>query len=91
MLIKYSVITILLVGRRMNESQKNEFDNINSAADLQQYLWDKFPLPHNMVFVQGLLLASKVNRLYEKFVEFGKSMKEEPVTFFEQHISMTGK
>lgn len=75
----------------MNENEKREFDNISSIEDLQQYLWDKFPLPHNMVFVQGLLLASKVNRLFEKFVEFGKSMKEEPVAFFEQHISMTGK
>lgn len=75
----------------MNSTEKRELNEIRSTRDFQQYLWEKFSLPHNMVFVQGLLLASGVDRLYQKCVEFAKSMKKEPVTFFEQQISMTGK
>lgn len=70
---------------------KREFDEIHTTKDLLQYLWDNFALPHNMFFLQGLFLASGVDRLYQKCVEFSKSMKHEPITFFEMKSSMTGK
>lgn len=75
----------------MNSTEKRELDEIRSAMDLKKYLWVKFSMPHNMVFVQGLFLASKVDRLYQKCVEFAKSIQQESVTFFEQLTSMTGK
>lgn len=75
----------------MTPKEKYEFGKISNAEDLKQYLWDKYSLPHNMVFVQGLLLESKVERLYWKFVEFAKSRKNEPVTFFERHTPIKGK
>lgn len=75
----------------MTSIEKSELDQIRNAEDLKKYLWDKYSLPHNMVFVQGLLLASGLDRLYWKFVEFAKSRKQEPVTFFKKTTSMTGK
>ena len=75
----------------MTSKEKHEFGKISNAEELKQYLWDKYSLPHNMVFVQGLLLASGVERLYWKFVEFAKSRENEPVTFFERNTPIKGK
>ena len=80
----------LLLGIPMTSKEKHEFGKISNAEELKQYLWDKYSLPHNMVFVQGLLLASGVERLYQKFEEFAKSRKNEPVTSFERLAPIKG-
>lgn len=80
-----------LLGIPMNSTEKRVYDQISNTKDLKQYLWDYYSLPHNMVFVQGLLLASGVDRLYWKFVEFAKSWRQEPVTYFEKNTPINGK
>lgn len=80
----------LLLATLMTSKEKREFREIRDAKKLKQYLWDKYSLPHNMVFVQGLLLASGVERLYQKFEEFAKSRKNEPVTSFERLAPIKG-
>ena len=80
-----------LLDLPMTSKGKRECDEIHTTNDLQQYLWDNFALPHNMVFLQGLFLACEVDRLYQKCVEISKSMKHEPITFFEKMSSITGK
>lgn len=80
-----------LVDSAVNTAEERELDKIRNPRDLLQYLKKRYSLPHSMVFVQGLLLASKVNRLYQKCVDIAKSWKQEPIIFFEQKPLETGK
>ncbi|XP_078341372.1 uncharacterized protein LOC111108757 isoform X1 [Crassostrea virginica] len=74
----------VLEDSAVNTAEERELDKIRNPRDLLQYLKKRYSLPHSMVFVQGLLLASKVNRLYQKCVDIAKSWKQEPIIFFEQ-------
>lgn len=80
-----------LVGTVVNTTEERELEEIRNTKALLQYLRKKYSLPHNMIFVQGLLLASQVDRLYQKCVDVAKSWKQEPVTFFEQKTLEMGK
>lgn len=73
-----------------DEKDIDHIKRIGEKKDLQQYLRKKYKLHHNMVFVQGLFLACKAERLYQKCVDIAKRIKNKPVTFFEKNVSETG-
>ena len=71
-------------------NDRSELEEIGDKRKLMHYLRGKYGVPHNVVFMQGLFLECKMQRLYEKCLEIARCKENEPVTFFETYTPIKG-
>lgn len=67
-----------------DERHKSELDGISKSEDLLKYISEQYLKTANIVYVQGLFLACKADKLYDISVEYAYSLRKQPITFFER-------
>ena len=72
------------------ENGETDLAAIKTSKDLLDYLDKKYLAFHNVIFLQGLFLASKAPELYNICTDYAKG-KEKKITYFEQTILEKGK
>lgn len=77
------VIFILNIEQRENEP--DDLNSINEPFDLLKYLEKKYNTFDNVVYLQGIFLACKAPKLYDRCVEYAKRRGEE-IMYFEKRL-----
>ena len=82
-------IAIFCIVERI-ENCETDLAAIKTSKDLLDYLDKKYLAFHNVIFLQGLFLASQAPELYNICTDYAKG-KEKKITYFEQRILGKGK
>ena len=69
----------------------SEVDELPNQKELLKYLIRKFPLPHNVMMLQGLFTSCEAKTLYEICCEYAKSKENEEIMYFSKNIQIKGK
>lgn len=77
------VIFILNIEQRENEP--DDLNSISEPFDLLKYLEKKYNTFDNVVYLQGIFLACKAPKLYDRCVEYAKRRGEE-IMYFEKRL-----
>lgn len=81
-------IFILDVGQEENEP--GDLSRINKPFDLLKYLEKKYNTFDNVVYLQGIFLACKAPKLYDRCVEYAKR-RGEKIMYFEKRLLKRGR
>lgn len=77
---------------RLQEQEENEPDDlskINEPFDLLKYLEKKYNTFDNVVYLQGIFLACKAPKLYDRCIKYAKRRGEE-IMYFEKRLLEKG-
>lgn len=69
----------------------SEVDELTNQKELVKYLIRKFPLPHNVMMLQGLFTSCEAKTLYEICCEYAKSKENEEIMYFSKNKQIKGK
>lgn len=79
-------IKVILKDRLENSS--DDLESIQHPEEMLKYLFKTYVAFHNIAFLEGIFLASKAPKLYDKCIEFGKKGGS-GFTYFEEKILNT--
>nr|XP_022302696.1 uncharacterized protein LOC111110477 isoform X3 [Crassostrea virginica] len=68
----------------------SEVCKLPNRKELLKYLIRKFPLPHNVMSLQGLFELCEAKTLYEICCEYAKSKENEDIMYFSKNIQIKG-
>lgn len=79
-------IKVILKDRLENSS--DDLESIQNPEEMLKYLFKTYVAFHNIAFLEGIFLASKAPKLYDRCIEFGKKGGS-GFTYFEENILNT--